>query len=64
MFVPINYRLIPEATLQQMAGDVAKAVRWAYRNAREFGGDPRSILSWAIQPELNWRRWCARMSAT
>src|ERR1044072_4701904 len=44
VFLPINYRLIPEATLQQMCADVAKAIRWAHQNAREFGGDPRSIF--------------------
>lgn len=44
VFIPINYRLIPEATLQQMAGDVAKAARWAHDHAPEFGGDPRSLF--------------------
>jgi acetyl esterase/lipase len=44
VFVPINYRLIPHATLQEMGADVAKAVRWAHANAREFGGDPRAIF--------------------
>jgi len=28
VFVSINYRLLPEATIKQMAEDVAKAIRW------------------------------------
>ena len=44
VFVPINYRLVPHATLQQMAADVAKAVRWVHQNTRDFGADPRSIF--------------------
>src|SRR5262249_44529456 len=28
----------------QMAGDVAKAIRWTYDHARDFGGDPDTIL--------------------
>jgi acetyl esterase/lipase len=44
VFVTINYRLLPEATIKQMAQDVAKAVRWVHDHAGEFGGDPRRIL--------------------
>src|SRR6266542_3364800 len=28
VFVSINYRLLPKATIKQMAEDVAKAIRW------------------------------------
>src|SRR6476659_6103154 len=28
VFVSINYRLLPKVTIKQMAGDVAKAIRW------------------------------------
>src|SRR5205085_6512070 len=34
-----NYRLLPEATIGQMAGDVAKAIRWARDHAKDYGGD-------------------------
>src|SRR5262245_15549880 len=30
VFVSINYRLLPRATIQQMAQDVAKAIRWVH----------------------------------
>ncbi len=44
VFVSINYRLLPEATIKQMAGDVAKAIRWVHDHANEYGGDPDTIL--------------------
>jgi arylformamidase len=44
VFVSINYRLIPEATVPEMAGDVAKAIHWVYDQSRNFGGDPDSIF--------------------
>jgi acetyl esterase/lipase len=44
VFVSINYRLLPEVTIKQMAGDVAKAIRWTHDHARDHGGDPDTIL--------------------
>jgi acetyl esterase/lipase len=44
VFVSINYRLIPEATIQQMAEDVAKAIRWTCDHAKDYNGDPKSIF--------------------
>jgi acetyl esterase/lipase len=45
VFVSINYRLLPDrATIKQMAGDVAKAIRWTYDHAKDFGGDPDTLL--------------------
>lgn len=38
VFVSINYRLLPDVTIKQMAGDVAKAIRWARDHAKEYGG--------------------------
>jgi acetyl esterase/lipase len=43
-FVSINYRFVPKVTIKQMAGDVAKAIRWAHEHAREYGGDPNRML--------------------
>src|SRR5262245_27385010 len=40
VFVSVNYRLLPKATIKQMAQDVAKAIRWAHDHARDHGGDP------------------------
>ncbi len=39
----INYRFVPEVTLKQMMGDVAKAIRWVHEHAREYGGDQTAI---------------------
>jgi len=44
VFVSINYRLLPKATIKQMAEDVAKAIRWAHEHAKEYGGDPNTVF--------------------
>jgi arylformamidase len=44
VFVSINYRLMPEVTVKEMTGDVAKAIRWVREHAREYGGDPDAIV--------------------
>ena len=44
VFVSINYRLLPKATIKQMAADVAKAIRWTHDHAKDYGGDPRTMF--------------------
>jgi arylformamidase len=44
VFVAINYRFLPQVTMKEMTGDVAKAIRWVHDHAREYGGDPASIF--------------------
>jgi acetyl esterase/lipase len=44
VFVSVNYRLLPEATIGEMAQDVARALAWTRRHARDFGGDPDQIV--------------------
>jgi arylformamidase len=45
VFVSINYRLLPNnVTIKQMAGDVAKAIRWTYDHAKDYGGDPDTMF--------------------
>jgi hypothetical protein len=44
VFLSINYRLLPEATIKQMAQDVAKVIRWVHDHAGDYGGNPNSIL--------------------
>jgi arylformamidase len=44
VFVSINYRLLPDATIKQMAGDVAKAIRWVHDHAKDYGGDPDTMF--------------------
>lgn len=43
-FVSANYRFVPQVTVKEMTGDVAKAIRWAHDHAKEFGGNPNSIF--------------------
>jgi acetyl esterase/lipase len=40
VFVSVNYRLLPEAKIGEMAGDVAKAIGWVHANIKKHGGDP------------------------
>jgi arylformamidase len=40
----VNYRLVPEATVEQQAADVAGAVAWARTNAARLGIDPERIV--------------------
>jgi acetyl esterase/lipase len=44
IFVSINYRLWPAVTIRQIAGDVAKAIRWTHDHAAEYGGDPQTLF--------------------
>jgi arylformamidase len=45
VFVSVNYRLLGDkVTIQQMAGDVARAVRWVHDHARDYGGDPDTLF--------------------
>jgi arylformamidase len=44
VFVSINYRLLPDATIKEMAGDVAKAIRWVHDHARDYRGDPNTLF--------------------
>jgi Domain of Unknown Function (DUF1080)/Carboxylesterase family len=43
VFVSAGYRLLPEATIKEMAGDLAKALRWVHDHAEDYGGDPDRI---------------------
>ena len=40
----INYRLVPDATVEQQAADVAASVAWFRNNAAQLGIDPERIV--------------------
>ena len=44
VLVSINYRLFPTVTIKQIAGDVAKAIRWISDHIAEYGGDPHRLV--------------------
>jgi arylformamidase len=44
LFVSTNYRFVPQVTVKEMTGDVAKAIRWAHDHAQDYGGNPNSIF--------------------
>jgi arylformamidase len=43
-FATVNYRLVPGATVEQQAQDVADALGWMVRNAQAMGIDPKRIV--------------------
>lgn len=43
-FASINYRLVPDATVEEQAQDVADAIGWLRANALRLGVDPRRIV--------------------
>jgi acetyl esterase/lipase len=44
VFVSTNYRCVPQVTVKEMTGDIAKAIRWIHDHAKDYGGDPKSIF--------------------
>ena len=44
VFVSTNYRFVPNVTVKEMTGDIAKAIRWVHDHAKEYGGDPKHDL--------------------
>ena len=44
VFVSTNYRFVPNVSVKEMAGDIAKAIRWAHDHAKDYGGDGNSIF--------------------
>jgi arylformamidase len=43
-FVSINYRLVPEATVEQQGADVAASLRYLIDNAARLGFDPTRVV--------------------
>lgn len=39
-----NYRFVPNVTVKEMTADIAKSIRWIHDHAKEFGGDPNTII--------------------
>ena len=54
VFATTNYRFIPNVTMQEIAGDVAKSIRWIHDHARQYGGDPETIfvMGWSAGAQL------------
>jgi arylformamidase len=44
VFVPVNYRFIPDVTMDTIVRDVAKSVGWVHANISRHGGDPKRIF--------------------
>ena len=44
LFVSTTYRFVPDVTVGEMTGDVARAIRWVHDHAAEYGGDGKRIV--------------------
>ena len=44
VFVSTNYRFVPSVTIKEMAGDIARSIRWVHDHIGDHGGDPKSII--------------------
>ena len=43
-FVSVDFALVPQVSLDEQVRQVRAAVAWVYRNAAEFGADPRRLF--------------------
>jgi acetyl esterase/lipase len=43
-FVSVNYRFVPQVTVKEMTGDIAKAIKWVHDHAGEFGASAEKIV--------------------
>ncbi len=44
VFVSSNYRLLPDATMDELTSDVVASLGWVYKNIARYGGDPNRIF--------------------
>lgn len=44
IWVPIDYGLAPEYSMDQMIDHVRRAISWIYRNIAQYGGDPDQLF--------------------
>lgn len=44
VFVAVNYRFVPNVTMDTIVGDIAKSVRWVHDHVGVRGGDPNRIF--------------------
>ena len=44
VFVSVNYRFVPQVTVKEMTGDIAKAIKWVHDHAEDYSGSPDTIF--------------------
>ena len=43
VFVSVDYRLVPDVSVEQQFDDIDHAIRWIYDNIGRYGGDPSNL---------------------
>jgi acetyl esterase/lipase len=44
ILVSVNYRFVPDVSIREMTGDIARAIRWTREHAGEYGGAGEKIV--------------------
>lgn len=44
VFVNLDYRLYPQASIQEMTDDVVRALHWVSQHIEEYGGNPQEVV--------------------
>jgi len=44
VFVSTNHRFLPDVSIEELIGDVAKSLGWVHENIADYGGDPTRIF--------------------
>ena len=44
VFVSTNYRFVPKVSIKEMAGDVARSIRWVHDHIADYGGDGKTLI--------------------
>ncbi len=64
VYASINYRLVPDHTVEEQASDVAHALKALLDRADELGIDRSRVVITGHSAGAIWSRWSAPMSAT
>lgn len=52
VFVSTNYRFVPNVTVKEMTGDIAKAIRWTRDHAKEYRYTSKQITPYSLDTDI------------
>ena len=64
VFVCDQLSILAAWSLKEMTGDVAKAIRWVHDHAKDYRGDPNSIIVMGHRAGHIWPPWFAPTTVT